>query len=324
MKSPHGSAQLFSMASRGWAANIDVSGSGVTSHEPAVVDHRQPGHRPGRHELSRAHARAAAHTTFEPPPGVPRSNTIHVTIACPSTMPARSPTACRSTPTASPWSTIAAPCATSSTTSEVRRVYYPEVERVVKQATGAYRVRIFDHTPRRSRRARRTAATRRASRCSACTSTTRALEARSACATFCPTKADELPKGRVQVINLWRPIKGPVQDSPLAVCDATTIDLADPGAVGPASIQHRVGETYSVKCNPAHRWFYVPQMRVDEGAAAEVLGHQDRRAGALHAAQCLRRSDGVSRCSAAREHRGEDAGVSQDGSACGRRGQQHQ
>ena len=34
----------------------------------------------------------------------------------PSMMPVRSPTACRSTPTASPWSTIAAPCATSSTT----------------------------------------------------------------------------------------------------------------------------------------------------------------------------------------------------------------
>ena len=40
-----------------------------------------------------------------------------------------------------------------------------------------------------------------------------------------PDEADELLKGRVQVINLWRPIKGPLQDSPLAVCDATTIDL---------------------------------------------------------------------------------------------------
>ena len=78
-----------------------------------------------------------------------------------------------------------------------------------------------------------------------------------------PDEADELLKGRVQVINLWRPIKGPVQDSPLAVCDATTIDLAD---LVPSDLvyQHRVGETYSVKYNPAHRWFYVPQMRSDE------------------------------------------------------------
>ena len=27
---------------------------------------------------------------------------------------------------------------------------------------------------------------------------------------------------------------------------------------------HRVGETYSVKYNPAHRWFYVPRMQPDE------------------------------------------------------------
>ena len=27
---------------------------------------------------------------------------------------------------------------------------------------------------------------------------------------------------------------------------------------------HRVGETYGVKYNPAHRWFYIPEMRTDE------------------------------------------------------------
>jgi hypothetical protein len=78
-----------------------------------------------------------------------------------------------------------------------------------------------------------------------------------------PDEADELLKGRVQVINLWRPIKGPLQDSPLAVCDATTIradDLVPSDLVYP----HRVGETYSVRYNPAHQWFYVPRMQPDE------------------------------------------------------------
>lgn len=27
---------------------------------------------------------------------------------------------------------------------------------------------------------------------------------------------------------------------------------------------HRLGETYHVRFNPAHRWFYVPQLRTDE------------------------------------------------------------
>jgi hypothetical protein len=54
-----------------------------------------------------------------------------------------------------------------------------------------------------------------------------------------------------------------LRDSPLAVCDATTIRLDD---LVPSDLvyPHRVGETYSVKYNPAHQWFYVPGMRRDE------------------------------------------------------------
>jgi hypothetical protein len=40
-----------------------------------------------------------------------------------------------------------------------------------------------------------------------------------------PTKdAEDLLRGRVQVIDLWRPIHGPLPDAPLAVCDARTIE----------------------------------------------------------------------------------------------------
>ena len=38
-----------------------------------------------------------------------------------------------------------------------------------------------------------------------------------------PEEADELVKGRVQVINLWRPIRGPVEEAPLAVADGRTV-----------------------------------------------------------------------------------------------------
>ena len=37
---------------------------------------------------------------------------------------------------------------------------------------------------------------------------------------FFGDEAEELLRGRVQVINLWRPIRGPLRDAPLAVCDA--------------------------------------------------------------------------------------------------------
>lgn len=56
-------------------------------------------------------------------------------------------------------------------------------------------------------------------------------------------------QGRVQIVNVWRPIKGPLLDAPLAVCDAASInanDLVPSDLVNP----HRVGETYSVTYRP--------------------------------------------------------------------------
>ena len=78
-----------------------------------------------------------------------------------------------------------------------------------------------------------------------------------------PDEADELLRGRVQVINLWRPIRGPVRDAPLAMCDGQSVapgDLIASDLIYP----NRSGETYSVKYNPDHRWFYIPQMTADE------------------------------------------------------------
>jgi hypothetical protein len=78
-----------------------------------------------------------------------------------------------------------------------------------------------------------------------------------------PDEAEELLNGRVQIINLWRPIRGPLLDSPLAVCDARTVKPDE--LVGSDLVYaHRVGETYSVKYSPDHRWFYAPRMTADE------------------------------------------------------------
>jgi hypothetical protein len=78
-----------------------------------------------------------------------------------------------------------------------------------------------------------------------------------------PDDAEELLRGRVQVINLWRPIRGPLYDAPLAVCDAKSVDPADLVS-SDLVYRDRVGETYSVTYNSAHGWYYVPEMRRDE------------------------------------------------------------
>jgi hypothetical protein len=148
---------------------------------------------------------------------------------------------------------------------QVKRVYYPEAERFIAEATGASRVFIFDHLQRR----RIDGATRRAPGVPPQPATRVHVDhtARSGpqrVRDLLPDEAEELLKGRVQVINMWRPIRRePLRDAPLAVCDSRTVDPAD---LVPSDLvyRHRVGETYSVTHNPAHRWFYAPEMRRDE------------------------------------------------------------
>ena len=147
---------------------------------------------------------------------------------------------------------------------EVRAVYYPEAERFIAEATGASRVFIFDHVQRRrvpgaaerAPGAPRQPATRVHVDHTARSGPQRVRD-------LMGEEAEELLKGRVQVINMWRPIRGPLRDAPLAVCNSRTVDPKD---LVPSDLvyRERVGETYSVKFNPAHRWYYAPEMRTDE------------------------------------------------------------
>ncbi len=87
--------------------------------------------------------------TFDPPAGVPRTNAEHQAHAV-KIRDAR-PIADHVSLDANGFALLQHRSAVKDffDDEEVRRVYYPEVERLVKQATGAYRVHIFDHTTRR-------------------------------------------------------------------------------------------------------------------------------------------------------------------------------
>jgi hypothetical protein len=75
--------------------------------------------------------------------------------------------------------------------------------------------------------------------------------------------ATTLIRHRFAEINVWRPIKGPLLDSPLALCDAQTIAPEDFVATD-LKYPNRTGETYSVLFNPRHRWYYFPKLERDE------------------------------------------------------------
>lgn len=158
---------------------------------------------------------------------------------------------------------------------EVRRVYYPEVERFVAAVTGARRVYVYDHVRRRRPQdvtgaglARQPVTRVHADRSGGSVGSsfvwrsmrsTRLQRLRE----LFGEDADEILRGRVQVLTLWRPIRGPVLDLPLAACDARTID---PGDLVPSDLvyEDRVAAGYSVTFNPAHRWYYAPEMQTHE------------------------------------------------------------
>jgi len=78
-----------------------------------------------------------------------------------------------------------------------------------------------------------------------------------------PARAAELLEGRHAVINVWRPLHRPVEQAPLAVCDAQSIAPEDLVATD-LIYRDRLGEVYSLTYNPRHRWFYYPTMTPSE------------------------------------------------------------
>jgi len=202
--------------------------------------------------------------TFDPPPGIPRSNTAHETHRVPI-YDAR-PIASEASLDQQGFAVLQQASAVRDfyDGDEARTIYYPEAERFLAEVTGASRVFIFDHTVRRRVRGAddravgmpRQPATRVHVDHTAKSGPQRVRD-------FLGDEAEALLQGRVQVINLWRPIRGPLRDAPLAVCDAGTVATKD---LVPADLvyRHRVGETYAVTYSPAHRWFYVPDMQPDE------------------------------------------------------------
>jgi len=146
---------------------------------------------------------------------------------------------------------------------EIRGVYYPETEALIRHVTGASRVFIFDHTVRRHipgtldyRDGVRQPARRIHVDHTARSGPQRVRD-------LIPEEAEDLLKGRVQIINLWRPIRGPVLDAPLALADASSVVPED---LVPSDLvyRNRVGETYAVTYNPRHRWFYLSRMQPSE------------------------------------------------------------
>ena len=146
--------------------------------------------------------------------------------------------------------------------TEVRAVYYPEIEQLVKETSGAKRVLVFDHTLRSADSAMREAKQISGPVRNAHNDYTE-WSGPQRVRDLLPDEADELLKRRFAVVQVWRPIRHPVQREPLAIADARSIGTKE---LFPSSRVYpdRVGEVYHCAYNPEHRWYYFLKMQRDE------------------------------------------------------------
>ena len=145
---------------------------------------------------------------------------------------------------------------------ERRNVYEPEIEHLLASLLGPARLVVFDHTLRHGDEAIRKVRQLREpvkvihNDYTDWSGTDRVRH-------LLPDEADVLLQHRFAIVQVWRPIPPNLLQHPLAICDARTIAMGD---LIPTERRHpdRVGEIYHLAYNPAHRWYYVPEMRREE------------------------------------------------------------
>jgi hypothetical protein len=158
-----------------------------------------------------------------------------------------------------------------------KAVYYPEIEALAKELLGVRRVLIFGDIARTD----------------AAGTPDSLLPARGAHVDYIdatvrwwtetlvgPDEARELLKGRFVLMNFWRPITT-VEKTPLALCDAATVDRAD---LNPSEVRGGLDDPdrapmrgYNLSYSPRHRWYYVPHMRPDEVLAFKLCDSDEGR-----------------------------------------------
>ncbi|THD61580.1 CmcJ/NvfI family oxidoreductase [Phenylobacterium sp.] len=141
---------------------------------------------------------------------------------------------------------------------------HPEAAEIVRAATGARRVVVYDHTLRRrlvGTEDRTTGAPRQPATRVHVDQTVKSGPQR--VRDLMSDQAEDLLRRRAAIINVWRPIGRPALDWPLALADASSVDPAD---LIPSELrfEHRTGEIYGVAYTPTQRWFQVSALRPDE------------------------------------------------------------
>jgi hypothetical protein len=146
----------------------------------------------------------------------------------------------------------------------VKDSYYSDVAAVVKKETGATDVFVFDHTVRRGiKDSNRHPAYHIHNDYTFETGESRALSV---------LGEDVLRRfagKRMIQINVWRSIDGMVEKDPLALMDASTLDINDLVRTKISfndmkTAEKHQGEIFALKQNPNQKWYFYPKMEAHE------------------------------------------------------------
>ena len=176
--------------------------------------------------------------------------------------------------------------------AQVRKVYYEEMRGLVRAASGAARVVIFDHTLRESGNTNLNATEGGSAapvprvHCdyTATGAPRRLMQLLGEQGIFSKVhkrkltteEIAELAAGRFAIINVWRSIDDdhPVLQQPLAVCDERSVNESDRFKYE-LRFPDRTGENYSLRHSADHRWFYFPRQTKDECLVFKVYDKKE-------------------------------------------------
>jgi len=176
---------------------------------------------------------------------------------------------------------------------EVVKTYYPEIIELVKNATGASKVIVFDHTVRQSSMTTKNVLKSKNAAASPvprihCDYTHEGAPKRllqlaqggsyTTKDLFQPGEVEELLKKRFTFINCWRSIDGEnkIEQKPLTVCDWNSVNMGD-SFIYHLIYENRVGLNYSLDFKPTQNWYYYPFMEKEECLLFKVYESDSRR-----------------------------------------------
>ena len=154
--------------------------------------------------------------------------------------------------------------------AERKRVYDPEVQALIRKHSGASDVVVFDHTIRVTDDEAQRASGARPTVKGVHNDYTEDSAPRRLREIVGDAEAERRFKKRWAIIQVWRPIRGTVLIDPLGICDGRTIPQKGFIRVE-RRYKDRTGEVYHIAHNPAHEWFYFPQMTRDEALVFKVF-----------------------------------------------------